>query len=304
MADGAAQPQLFLTAVQTCDAGKGAPAATHGIDGRDPEGWHISNPPPHSEDAGSASHPTGWQLSSTQPTAPSALIPSSTPATADRSPSKDSQAARDSAANRVLKRSGSSICSCSTLILWFFGLWFSYSFYELYVAFSPELCDLSKETAHMPGRARCILPLFSKGQNVDVYIFASAAASLQTSAATSLTPFWNATNLSVSAPSSFGGRGLSGGVWRAAVPVPATVWENNGSYFAHVAIVKQGGSPFPSAHTPVRVAGGGVAFENLVLYSAALTYHMKAARRHNVSAREDARGRGAGWAGGWEDETV
>jgi hypothetical protein len=190
------------------------------------------------------------------------------------------------APERALRTSRSRCPSCSTVLLWVFAVWFVYSFYELYVALSPELCDLSKETASTDRQARCILPLFAKDQALDIYIFASASPSLLDSphaASKSLKPFWNVTNMSTSAASTFGGtRGTLAGVWRAGVPVPASVATTNGSYFAHIAIVRHGGSPYLADHTPVRVAGGGVAFEDLVLYSSELTCHMKAARRHNV----------------------
>lgn len=176
---------------------------------------------------------------------------------------------------------------CSTFLLWTFALWFLYSFYELYATLSPELCDLSKETAGTEARARCILPLFAKDQRVDIYLFASTSPSPTAALLAedkALKPFWNITNVSTAASSTLGGRAAGAGVWRAGVPVPSSVWKNNGSYFAHVAIVRHGGSPYPNDHVPVRVAGGDVAFEDLVLLSSELTCHMKAARRHNVRA--------------------
>ena len=65
------------------------------------------------------------------------------------------------AAGRV-GRGGRRHASCATVTSWALATWFLYSFYELYRALTPELCDMSQETPWTRDPDRCILPLFAK----------------------------------------------------------------------------------------------------------------------------------------------
>jgi len=73
---------------------------------------------------------------------------------------------------------GARHASCAAITSWVLAAWFLYSCYELYRAFTPELCNMSLETPWTRDPERCILPLFAKDENVDIYLFASSSPSM------------------------------------------------------------------------------------------------------------------------------
>jgi hypothetical protein len=116
-------------------------------------GWHITAPPPARE---------GWSLSScigvkgdvaesAQTGHGNAYFSNGPNRTGEE---KDSMVAQ----HRGRKRGRGAQCpSCCTAMSWAILIWIAYSFYETYQAFSPELCDLAKETPSMRGSRVCAL---------------------------------------------------------------------------------------------------------------------------------------------------
>jgi hypothetical protein len=95
---------------------------------------------------------------------------------------------------------GARHASCAAITSWVLAAWFLYSCYELYRAFTPELCNVSLETSWTRDPERCILPLFAKDENVDIYLFASSSPSMNGMAGPFLdpakdVPVWIASNI-------------------------------------------------------------------------------------------------------------
>ena len=123
--------------------------------------------------------------------------------------------------------------SCAAVTSWVLAAWFVYSCYELYRALTPELCDMSQETPWTRDPDRCILPLFANGEFVDVHLFTSTSPTMPALDPAKDKPVWNVTNVSLSGAAV--GWGI--GRWPAKIPVPASVWRENASFFAHFALV-------------------------------------------------------------------
>ena len=244
--------------------------------------WHISSPPPQVflDDDASASlgaRREPWLLSSSQPPTDEGVMQGCGEAVQAAS---EAEGVPEKKTRRAKGGSCCPTCSCGTVILWIILMWVAYCCYELTNAFTPELCDPTKESQTTRTNAeRCILPLFGADQRVDVYLFSSTSSLFPDMTPSTHTPFWNATNLSMSVSSSSvfwgGGASADGRSWQASVPVPASVWHNNGSLFAHVVVVRAGKSPYLSEHTPIRAAGGAMSYEHVLTLTTPLTRHMK-----------------------------